>query len=704
MAKFTLLALLIVCLWFGPLPGMAQQRAQQEGTAATENESTASAAESNKRADAYYNFAMGHLYSELSNVYGNRREFIDQAIDFYREAQKADPDATFLTGELSELYLRSGRVSEAVTEAEHRLAENPDDLEARRVLGRIYTRLIGDPNATSGSRRGDGVNEVMLQKAIEQHEYIAKADDSDVDSHLLLGRLYRLDRRNVDAEDAFKKVLELEPENEIAMKELALVYTSLGDSNKPIEMLSKVNSRNPTLRTLLELASAYEQVREFESAADIYRRALELRPGELDILKRYAQTLLFSDQIEPARVALEQITEKAPDDVEAFLRLSQIYRQQGDFEKARTANNRAKQLAPDNLEILYNDVNLLDAEGKTDEAIAQVKRMISDAEQSRYTDSERATQSILLERLGLLERSSERYDDAVATFRRLSEANPEAAGRALAQVVETYRMAKDFNKAESEANSAYARFPEDRTLVVVRASLLADLGKGDDAIRDMKGFLEGREDHQNYITLAQIYEKSRRYPEMATALSSAEEFAESDDERQNVVFLRGAMFERQKNFDAAEAEFRKVLARNPDSASALNYLGYMLADRNVRLEEAYEMIKKAVDLDPGNAAYLDSLGWVYFRMGKLTEAELALKQALQRFSKDPTIHDHLGDVYFEQGDLKQAVLQWEIALKEWQRNAPSDRDAELISSLSTKLERAKVSLAQQQASEKPGRP
>lgn len=683
------------------VPGLAQRQPPAGDAPAKANAATP--ATSSKKADAYYNFAMGHLYSELSNVYGNRREFVDQAIEYYREALRSDPDAVFLGGALSELYLRSGRVNEAVSEAEKRLAQNPDDIEARRILGRIYTRLIGDPNAAGGNRRGDGVNETMLRKAIEQHEAIVKAEPSDVDSQLLLGRLYRLDRRNVDAEDSFKRVLELDPDNEMAMKELALVYTSLGDSNKAIEMLTKVNSRNPTLRTLLELAGAYEQIRDFRNAADIYRRALEMRPGELDILKRYAQALLFSDQLEPARGVLEEITSKTPEDVEAHLRLSQIYRQQGNFDKARAANNRAKELAPDNLEIQYNDVNLLDAEGKTGEAIAQVRRMIADGEKSRYTDSERTTQSVLLERLGLLERSAERYDDAVESFRKLAAINPETAGRALAQVVETYRMAKEFSRAESEANSAYARYPEDRTLLVVRASLLADLGKSDEAIRDMRAFLQGREDHQNLITLAQIYEKAKRYPEMAQALDQAESLAESDDERQTVLFLRGAMYERQKRFEDAETEFRKVLARDPESASALNYLGYMLADRNVRLEEAYEMIKKAVDLDPGNAAYLDSLGWVYFRMGKLPEAELALKQALQRFSKDPTIHDHLGDVYFEQGDLKQAVIQWEIALKEWRRNAPSERDEELISKLAAKLERGKVSLAQQGA-DKPGRP
>ncbi len=645
--------------------------------------------------NAYYNYAMGHLYSELSSVYGNRKEFLDQAIDYYKEALKLDPKAGFLNAELSELYLRSGRVAEAVTEAERRLKENPNDLDARRILGRIYTRLIGDPNAPGSNRRSDGVNEEMLRKAIEQHEFIVKADPSDTDSQLLLGRLYRLDRRNVDAESAFKKVLETDSNNDVALRELALVYSSLGDTNKAIEMYTRVNSRNPTPRTLLELASAYEQVRDFANAATVYKKVVDLNPEEVDVLKRYAQALLFADKLDEARAAYQTITAKKPDDVEGFLRLSQIYRQQGNFEAARSANEKAKSLAPDNLEILYNDINLLDAEGRADEAIERLKSMIQTAEKARYTDAELNARMVLLERLGLLQRSTERYADAIASFTKLAEADPNQAGRAQAQIVETYRMAKDFTKAEAVANEAYKKYPEDRTLIVVRASLLADLGKSDEAIRDMKAFMKGREDHQNYLTLSQIYEKAKRYPEMAEALTKAEEFADGDDEIQTVTFMRGAMYERQKDFEKAEAEFRKVLARNPENASALNYLGYMLADRNVRLEESFQMIKKAVDLDPGNAAYLDSLGWIYFRMGKFHEAELALKQALQRMSKDPTIHDHLGDVYFEQGDLRQAVIAWDLALKEWKSNAPSERDAELISNLSTKLEKAKVSLAQQ---------
>jgi len=697
MANRTSLSILYLCL--GGIAALAQQPAQtaKAGSGATPVQQGA-------KADSYYNFAMGHLYTELSNMYGNRREFIDQAIDYYQKAMKTDPDASFLNGELSELYMRAGRVSEAVTEAERRIAQDPTDLDARRILGRIYTRLIGDPNATGGGNmRGDGVNETMLRKAIEQHEYIAKGDPSDLDSQLLLGRLYRLDRRNVDAEDAFKKVLERDPDNELAMKELALVYTSLGDTNRAIEMLTAVNSKNPSAKTLVELATAYEQTRAFDKAAEVYERAVSADPDNLDLLKRYAQVLLMADQMDKARTVLEQIAQKSPSEVEAFLRLSQIYHRQGDFTKARAANNHAKTLAPDNLEILYNEVNLLADEGKTDEAIAQVKSMISTTEQARYTDQERSTQAVLLERLGLLERNAERFTDAVATFRRLAELNPDTAGRAMAQVVETYRMAKDFQKAEAEANAAYAKYPDDRGVMVVRASLLTDMGKGEAAIKDMQSYVDAHPEHDNFVTLAQIYEKAGLFKDMAAALDRAEQSAENDQDRENVIFLRGAMFERQKNFDAAEAEFRKVLGKNADNAAALNYLGYMLADRNVRLEEAFQLIKKAVDLDPTNAAYLDSLGWVYYRLGKLPEAELALKQALQRYSNDPTIHDHLGDVYFKQDDLRQAVTQWEIALKEWKRNPPSDRDEAQMNTVASKLERAKVSLAKQ-GTEKKARP
>jgi len=159
--------------------------------------------------------------------------------------------------------------------------------------------------------------------------------------------------------------------------------------------------------------------------------------------------------------------------------------------------------------------------------------------------------------------------------------------------------------------------------------------------------------------------------------------------------MRGAMYERMKKYDAAEAEFRKALDLDPDNAGALNYLGYMLADRAVRLDEAYQLIKKAVDMDPRNGAYLDSLGWVYYRQGKLNEAEGSLLQALEQMGQDPTVHDHLGDVYFKLGKTKDAIAQWQLSQKQFQAGLQSDSDPEEIANVDKKLESARVRLAQE---------
>jgi Flp pilus assembly protein TadD len=155
------------------------------------------------------------------------------------------------------------------------------------------------------------------------------------------------------------------------------------------------------------------------------------------------------------------------------------------------------------------------------------------------------------------------------------------------------------------------------------------------------------------------------------------------------------MYEKQKKLQEAEAEFRKVLSANPDNASALNYLGYMLADRDLRLQEAHQLIARAVELEPQNGAFLDSLGWVKFRLGRLEEAETLLRQALQRVSRDPIVHDHLGDVYFQQGKLREAIGQWERSLKEWEASSRAEHEPVEVAKIQKKLEGAKVRLAKE---------
>ena len=636
---------------------------------------------------SYYHFSLGHLYADLASQFNNRGDYLTKAIDNFRAAMKADPSATFLAEELSDLYIQSGRLREAVTDAEAALKENANDLASRRILARMYSRMIGDPQQNR-------VREDMVKKAIEQYQKISEVEPGDVDTLLMLGRLYKVSQNSVEAEKAYKKVLAAEPENEDALTGLAVVYSDLGDNKAAADMLRKVSDKSPNARNLFQLANAYEQMREYSLAAQALRKALDLNPPNAGDFKRaLAQDLMLAEKLDDSLKTYNELVVDEPNDVLSWLRISQIHRQRKDYTKAREAAAKAKSIDAANMEVRYNEVSLLESEGRVDDAIAALKEMVETTNRKTYNPAEKAQRVALLERLGVLYRSHDKTQDAVNTFRQIGELDPDLANRSAAQVIESYRQARDYPKAEKEAEAAFQKFPQDRMVQLVRASILADSGKNNEAIAAAKKLFNGKDDRETYVTLAQLYEKGKKYEEMGKALDEADKLSESKDDKVNISFMRGAMYEKLKKFDKAEAEFRKVLNSDPENTSALNYLGYMLADRNERVQEAYEMIKKAVDKEPNNGAYLDSLGWVYFRLDKLTEAENYLKQALEQTKRDPAVHDHLAEVYAKQGKTKDAIIHWEISLKEWEAGAPSDLDQGEYAKVQKKLEKARVKVS-----------
>jgi tetratricopeptide (TPR) repeat protein len=126
----------------------------------------------------------------------------------------------------------------------------------------------------------------------------------------------------------------------------------------------------------------------------------------------------------------------------------------------------------------------------------------------------------------------------------------------------------------------------------------------------------------------------------------------------------------------------------------------MLADRGVRLDEALTLIKKAVDLDPANGAYLDSLGWAYFKLAKYDLAEENLIKAAQRVGSDPTVQNHLGDLYQKTGRLKLAAAHWERAVVEWNKTVAAEVDTAELTQVQKKLESAKMKLAKEDSDNK----
>jgi tetratricopeptide (TPR) repeat protein len=294
-----------------------------------------------------------------------------------------------------------------------------------------------------------------------------------------------------------------------------------------------------------------------------------------------------------------------------------------------------------------------------------------------------------------MQRYADQTQPAVDTYRQLAALDPSKSAHASASIIETYMGGKEFPKAQEESDAAFKKYPNDRELRVVRASLMAEMGKTDAAVADVKKLLDGKDDRVIQLALYELYVKGKKFDDAAKALDTVEKMSDSQDDKIDVWFKRGAMFERMKNVTAAETEFRKVLAVMPDNPATLNYLGYMLTDRNLRLPEALAMIQKALERDPNNGAYLDSLGWAYYRLGRVPEAEDAMRRAVQATPHDPTMLDHYAEVLFKASKVREAITQWEASLREWQTSSPAELDTAEVAKVRDKLENARVQLARQ---------
>jgi tetratricopeptide (TPR) repeat protein len=260
--------------------------------------------------------------------------------------------------------------------------------------------------------------------------------------------------------------------------------------------------------------------------------------------------------------------------------------------------------------------------------------------------------------------------------------------------VDAYRGAKQFDKAIEISRKAVAADPKNRDFKLMLAGELADDGKVDEGMAMAKGLLNNSPDDRTvWIAIGQINVRLRRWKDAEDDFEKAEPLTTKKEDKTYLLFLRGELAERQKHTEPAEQFFRQALELDPSNAMTLNYLGYMWADKGVKLPEALKMIRKAVDLEPQNGAYLDSLGWVYFKMGEYELAEDNLHQAVVRDQTDPTVHEHMGDLYEKTGRIRQAAEQWQLSLTEYSKSAQADVDPGDVAKVQKKLEGARVKLA-----------
>jgi tetratricopeptide (TPR) repeat protein len=643
-------------------------------------------------ADAYYFFTVGHLQEEEYEL-NTSADIANQAIDSYKKALAIEPNSAVILERLAEIYAKSQHIRDAVVQAQEALKIDPDNVDAHRLLARIYVRTLGDMSAGE-------VQQENLTKATEQFQAILKTDPNDTYSLLWLARLYRFQNQHAEAEKVLRQILAHDSDSGPALEQLSQLLIDQGRSQEAIELLTRAagDSASPDIYDLL--GDAYSQAKDYPNAEKAYQQAVAGDPDDPGHRHGLAQALLSEDKYAEALAQFNKLTELEPGTSENFLRSAQLYRRLGQFEQAEASLARAKQLAPGSLEILYNEALLDEDQGRFDDAVKVLTDAIAGIKSQTGGDGNPSALAILYEQLGEAYKQQRNFPSALSTFGEMGKLNPDSQKRARVLEIDTYRESHDIDRAIAEAKKALDESPDDPEMTRTLAMLYGEKSDTAAAKQLLEGLLKGNDnDLEIYLDIAQVQSRGKKYSDAEQSAAKAEQMAHGAAGKQSVWYMLGAIYERQKKFDDAEQEFRKVLDVNPNNGPVLNYYGYMLADRGVRVEEAASLIERALKQEPNNGAYLDSLGWAYYKQNKLVEAEEYLRKAIDREGNDPTILSHLADVYLKLGQNERAAELFERSLAAWQTALPADYEGDKVTAIELQLKNLKRHLAQKTPAE-----
>src|SRR5215472_1572581 len=647
---------------------------------------TAPAATQPDHASSYYHYGLAKIYEDQA-VANGRQDLATQAIEQYKLALEADPDSETLEDGLANLYFRLGRIREAVSAAQEQIGKHPNDVDAHTLLGHVYLRSLGDgQNPQSGE---------MLQAAIKEYETIGKLKPEDVETHLLLGQLYGLAHDSAKAEAEFKAAQKIDPNSEEVVLSIARLYSEQGNLARAAKVIEGVPADDRSGRMDFALAGIYDQLKQPKNAVKAYRAAVEEDPDNTDAKRGLASALTASGQMDEAAKIYAQILGSDPQDAQALIRQADIERQQGHYEQALATLKKAAALVSDNAELSWNEALVYDALGRFDDSIRTLKQLLTAnlPPDGKYTDADRSNRALFLDRLAIVQREANHTDDAVAAYKEMQQLGGDYQARGAAGIVDAYRDAHNWKAALDAAAAAAKAMPTNHDVQLTYARQLADAGKVDEAIKLANAQLSGTPDDRDvYFTVADINVRDKRWKDASDVLDKAEALATKPEEKAFVAYYRSTVAERQKLFDQAEIEFRKGLQMSPDFAPIENYLGYMLAERGQKLEEAVAMLKKVVAFDPQNGAYLDSLAWAYYKQGQYALAEDYERKAALRMANDPTVLDHLGEIDAKTGKLPLAVDEWQRSLAQYATSLPPEADPADVAKVQHKLENARVKL------------
>lgn len=604
--------------------------------------------------DSYYYFCLGRMYEMEMQT--------ESAISNYQEAARLDPKAAYPHVALAALYQRTRQMDKALESAKKAVELGPDVAAGHRILGSLYFSLL---------RSGGSPDLAPL--AIQAFRDTVRLEPGDVQSRSELARLLLANREKEEAAEQLAEVVRVEPNAYYEMYLLAQIRQGEGKTAEAIQLLEEsiaVEPRQPEAREMLVGLLQSEQ--RFDELAEVYQNILDKDPKDVDARVRHADALANGGHLSEAAKEFETALNGDPENVIAMVGLAMVHRELKEFDQAEELLQKVLTKEPNHVLARFTLASVYEDRRELDKAVEQWKKLIALPGEG---DEVKVRRAEYWAHLGFAYGELDRQDDAVDAFAHAKElaGDDERFEIFLVQAFLNADRPADARKALDEA---LPQHPKNLRLKMLDAQVLQATGETDKAIAKALELSESEPKSEMLIQgVVDIYQKQKAYAKAEAFLTSKLELL---PDSAALRFQLGAALERQKKFDEAEVQFKKVLELEPDSAAALNYLGYMLADRGVRLEESVRYIQRALKQDPHNGAYLDSLGWAYFRMGKLDLAEDNLLQAVRSLRLTGVVYDHLGDLYFRKGNRDRAISYWKKALDQDDDELEKDQVARKI--------------------------
>lgn len=445
---------------------------------------------------------------------------------------------------------------------------------------------------------------------------------------------------------------------------------------------TEVDPKNPDAHQILTVMNLRKG--DIEGALRHLEIILEGSKGQFDQkLWMVANFLGREDDHDAVLQLMERLMENHMNDPEALYAFAHVTARLGDMVRSQVLLERVLALKPNNDAAAMTYIALLQKQGESYKALRWIESVINDKEDDfnlrlayarlltevkRFDDARRQFEILavqapnnvdVLYALGLLYLQTNRLDDAELYFTRLTKLKK----RVYDSNYYLARIAEEKNELE-KATSLYqgVHGGENYLDARIRMSLiLAKQGEIEKALENIHAIKQTAD--SNWMLLVQaegeILINAKRYQEAMTLFDKAIERKEHPD----ILYSRAMLAEKMGRLDILEADLKKIIEEDANNATALNALGYTLADRTDRYDEAYDYIKRAYELSSSDFYILDSMGWVLYRLGRLDEAIEYLRKAFA-LRKDPEIAAHLGEVLWVKGDKQAAKEIWETALKD----------------------------------------